>query len=423
MKLPAPVKTYIQQKCPQGITLFKNDKALYVKQAKMVNGKNTVLTKVVNMGLVQSMSEAEMKQQFEDTLTIAVNVKKQFKAQLANPNFTSFHTPKAVGVGTLGSVFEMGFLKMFGNNSDKQQESNKAFFEDLKEFFGYDKRLSDFTEEDIDGFKSWVAKKIAEREKNMRGTVSNNSINKRLGVLRSIFKFALKKRLLENEQLINPDKRVKNMGIEDLPRNASLRKPAFTEVEQEQFLQIIKKCGDQEWYDMFAWAFDTGMRHLGELDSFTIDNIDWGRKTITFWRPKTKKWSVEMPLTIRCQEIYKRRLKIAQARKDRKVFPSSASSRRHHWDKYITMCNFNKQFTPYTTRHTYCTRLAEAGTSPAVVMELAGHSVIETTMTYYTNASDKLLQEAINGLQNTRVEFKDETDDSMIGHNSRKALK
>ena len=30
------------------------------------------------------------------------------------------------------------------------------------------------------------------------------------------------------------------MGIEDLPRNASLRKPAFTEVEQEQFLQIIK---------------------------------------------------------------------------------------------------------------------------------------------------------------------------------------
>ena len=299
IRLPAPVKTYIQQKCPQGITLFKNDKALYVKQAKMVNGKNTVLTKVVNMGLVQSMSEAEMKQQFEDTLTIAVNVKKQFKQQLDNPNFTSFHKPKAVGVGTLGSVFEMGFLKMFGNNSEKQQESNKAFFEDLKEFFGYDKRLSDFTEEDIDGFKSWVARKIAERDKNMRGTVSNNSINKRLGVLRSIFKYALKKRLLENEQLINPDERVKNMGIEDLPRNASLRKPAFTEVEQEQFLQIIKKCGDQEWYDMFAWAFDTGMRHLGELDSFTIDNIDWGRKTITFWRPKTKKWSVEMPLTIK----------------------------------------------------------------------------------------------------------------------------
>ena len=86
---------------------------------------------------------------------------------------------------------------MFGANSEKQQESNKAFFEDLKEFFGYDKRLSDFTEEDIDGFKSWVAKKIAVREKNMRGTVSNNSINKRLGVLRSIFKYALSKRLLE----------------------------------------------------------------------------------------------------------------------------------------------------------------------------------------------------------------------------------
>ena len=32
------------------------------------------------MGLVQeSMTEAEMKQQFEDTLTIAINVKKQYK--------------------------------------------------------------------------------------------------------------------------------------------------------------------------------------------------------------------------------------------------------------------------------------------------------------------------------------------------------
>ena len=423
IKLPAPVKTYIQQKCPQGITLFKNDKSLYVKQAKMVNGKNTTLTKVVPMGLVQSMSDAEMKEAFETALTEATNVKQQMKQKLKNPNFTSFHTPQALGVGTLGSVWDMGFLKMFGGNSEKQQESNKAFFEDLKEFFGYDKRLSDFTEEELDEFKSWVARKIAERDKNMRGTVSNNSINKRLGVLRSIFKYALKKRLLENHQLINPDKRVKNMGIEDLPRNQSLRKPAFTIAEQEQFLMLIKKCGDQEWYDTWAWAFDTGMRHDGELDSFVIDNIDWGRKTITFWRPKTKKWSVEMPLTQRCQEIYKRRLPIAQARKDRKVFPSSASSRRHHWDKYISMCNFNKKFTPYTTRHTYCTRLAEAGTSPAVVMELAGHSVIETTMTYYTKASSKLLQEAINGLQNTRVEFKDEADDSMIGHNSRKALK
>ena len=59
-------------------------------------------------------------------------------------------------------------------------------------------------------------------------------------------------------------------------------------------------------------------------------------------------------------------------------------------------------------------------------MELAGHSCIETTMTYYTKSSSKLLNQAILALQNGREGFKntnDSMDNSMIGHNSRKALK
>jgi integrase len=137
---------------------------------------------------------------------------------------------------------------------------------------------------------------------------------------------------------------------------------------------------------------------------------------------------VEMPLTQRMYEIAKRRRKDAIQRPDRKVFPSSASSRRCNWDKHIKSCNFNKHFTPYTTRHTFITRLAEANVNPKVAMELAGHSVIETTMTYYTKSSNKLLVNAMKALENTRPDLQ-ETDDStvelsnMIGHNSRKALK
>ena len=428
IKLKPEVITYIQQQCPTGITLSKNRKGLYVKVSKMINGKEKTLPKTINMGLEQGMSVAECKEAFETTLTTALNVKRQFKQQLDNPNFTSFHKPTAVGVGTMGSVYNMMFVKEWGACTVKQQELVKSFYSDLKEYFGEDKRLSTFNEEEIDDFKTWVARKIAERPKNMTGTVSNNSINKRLGVLRSIMKYALAKRLLANDQLINPDPRVKNMGIADLPRGQSKRKPAFTEMEQEQFLQVIDKCGDQEWYDLWAWAFDTGMRHDGELDNFTIDNVDWGRKTITFWRSKTKGWSIEMPLTERCINIISRRRKFASARKDRKVFPSTASSRRSNWTKYLAMCNFNQNFTPYTTRHTFITRLAEANVNPKVTMELAGHSVIETTLTYYTKSSSKILSNAIVALQNGRKKVVDDNNDSidnnsMIGHNSRKALK
>ena len=424
--LKTEVKTYIQKNCPQGITLHRNDKSLYVKQSKMVNGKPTTLTKVLNMGITKAMTDADMKTAFEETLVNALAVKRQFTQQLSNPNFTSFHKPQSVGVGTLGSVFDMMFKSQWGLASKKQQYLVKHFFNDLKEYFGYDKSLSYWTEEMIDEFKTFVAKKIAEREKNMTGTVSNNSINKRLGVLRSIKKYALKKRLLSNDQLINPDPRIKNMGICDLPRGETKRKPALAEFEQEQMLALMLKCNDQFWYDNWAWAFDSGMRHEGELDNFTIDNIDFGRKTVTFWRSKTKGYSVEMHLTPRMLEIAKRRLKDAKARTDRKVFPTSATQRRCNWDKYIRMCNFNKHFTPYTTRHTFITRLAEKNVNPKVTMELAGHSVIETTLTYYTKSSSQVLYNAMLALTNGRDDSNNAEEDtlnSMSGHNSRRALK
>ena len=436
IKLKPEVLSYIQTHCPSGITLTKNKKGLYVKAGKMINGVEKPLTKTLSMGLEQGMSVAECKEAFETTLDTALNVKRQFKTQLENPNFTSFHTASAVGVGTLSSVFHMMFVKEWGLCSEKQKDQVKDFYKDLVEYFGKDKRLSTFTEEQLDGFvnettgkledgfKQWVARKIAERPKNMRGTVSNNSINKRLGVLRSILKYALSKRLLANDQLINPDRRVKNMGIVDLPRGKSQRKPAFTFAEQEQFLHIVEKTDTQEWCDLWTWAFETGMRHDGELDNCTIDNVDFGRRTVTFWRTKTDCWSIEMPLTDRCFNIVSRRRKIASARKDRKVFPSSAGSRRSNWHKHIDKCNFNKHFTPYTTRHTYITALAEEETSPKVTMDLAGHTCIETTMTYYTKSSSQLLNKAISALQNRKNVDKtnDSIDNSMIGHNSKKAL-
>ena len=438
-KLKPHLKTYIQEKCPQGITLIK-DTNLYVKVSKTINGKPEDLTKSIRMGLAKSMNDAEVKEAFNATLSEALNIQRQFKEQINNPNFTSFRQVQAVGVGTLQGVFDMMFVSEWGQKSDKQQYLVRNFFNDLKEYFGADKRLSTFTSEQIDGFpnkatgeledgfKQWVARKIAERPKNMTGTVSHNSINKRLGVLRSIWRYALSKRLLSNDQLINPDPRVKNMGIVDLPRGETKRKTDFKLFEQEQFLAVIKKSGDEFWYDHWAWAFDTGMRHDGELDKFTIDNVDFGRKEIIFWRNKTDGWSTAMPLTPRCLEIAKRRLKDAQGRADRRVFATTAGSRRNNWEKYIRMCNFHKHFTPYVTRHTYITLLAEAGVNQKTVMELAGHSCIETTLTYYTKSTSKTLNDAIMSLHNAREKLLESNNDSidveaMNGHNSRKALK
>ena len=60
-------------------------------------------------------------------------------------------------------------------------------------------------------------------------------------------------------------------------------------------------------------------------------------------------------------------------------------------------------------------------------MDLAGHTCIETTMSFYTHSTDDLLENAITKLQNYKDKKRQQKDiaevKSMIGHNSRKVLK
>jgi integrase len=427
----AELKTYIQESCPTGITLRPNEKSLYVKQSKMmmVDGvrKAKDQSQVIQLGISNQMSMSEAKDEFEKALVLAIASKRKMKENFARRGWISGQENTALGTGTLLNTWNLMFPTQYkvGIVSEKQSENAIQHFNDVVEYFSSDFKLSDFTEEGIDDFKVWVGTKIAERPKNMRGTVSNNSINKRLTIVRAIMKFALKKRLLTNDQLINPDPRIKNMGIVDLKRGDTQKKPAFTMTEQEDFLRMVAKCGDQKWHDLWCWAFDLGQRHDGELDAFTVDDIDFGRGTITFYRPKTGVTSVEIPLTPRLLEIAKRLRQVAMTRKDRKLFPSTASSRRNNWERMISMCDFNQKFTPYCTRHTWITRLAEQESNPKTVMDMAGHTCIETTLTYYAKTQSPVLSKAIQNLHNQRMlAIKPKADvHSMVGHNSKGLIK
>jgi len=43
--------------------------------------------------------------------------------------------------------------------------------------------------------------------------------------------------------------------------------------------------------------------------------------------------------------------------------------------------------TPHTLRHTFCTRLANAGMNPKSLQYIMGHSNISMTLNYYAHAS------------------------------------
>ena len=188
-------------------------------------------------------------------------------------------------------------------------------------------------------------------------------------------------------------------------------------------LDTIAQREDGFWYDVIVFAIDTGLRHDGELNKFTPDEIDFGKKTMTLKRPKTGKWST-VPLTNRALEVVKRRREVALKNDGNRFFPISKSSLRHNWDKYIKLSGLNDEYTPYSTRHTFITRLVEADVSPKAVQHLAGHKSIETTLQYYTHSTNEVLENAITKLEEyKKVKAKKAEVSSLIGHNSRKVLK
>jgi integrase len=284
--------------------------------------------------------------------------------------------------------------------TEANQKNVKILFQDVVEYFTADKLLKDISEEEIQQFISWLKVKCANRETNGLGTVANNTINKRLGLIRELMRLAIKNKYLTLDECIDPSK--KNLGVQDLPRGTSKQKPALTLAEQTDFINSIRKYGDDNFANMMEFAFETGMRHSTELNAFTIDNVNFSRKTICFWRNKTKSWSIEMPLTQRAYEIVSNYREVAMARPDKKVFPCNKNLIRNRWNKYRDLAGLAKNITPYITRSSFITRLVESGLDPKTTMRFAGHTCIETTLGFYINPTANHLQNAVSVLDKQR---------------------
>ena len=77
---------------------------------------------------------------------------------------------------------------------------------------------------------------------NMRGTVNTNSVNKRLGVWRQITAEAIRMKLWDLSDCIDPSR--KCFGIEDFARNKSKPKKPLSIEEEDRLLNTIKKYND-----------------------------------------------------------------------------------------------------------------------------------------------------------------------------------
>lgn len=409
--------------CPRGIRLRDNSLEIQSSKTVFVDGEKKVQREFsyvpVKLGVDGQMNQ----ELFMQSLTEAIKVKTNLDAYVASSGYGKNKVRKGFTVGKVKETVDALFAKRWAGTS--QERNVKIYTKDILNFFPHDARLDNInTEEQRDLFIQFCKDEVYNRPMNNMNSVSNKSINVRLGIMRAVMAYAIKEGLLDKTKVI--DQTRNDFGWTNLPQQSSKKKQPLTEAEIQDVYNEAVADGELEFADAFIFLCDTGMRHQGEFFKFNIKNAHFKSKTMQFWREKTSSWSIHIPMTDRVFDILKKRREQA-LRNGGKVFDITQSRIRTLCKRYKERCDLPEHFTPYATRHTFITRLVEANNPPNVVRDLAGHSCIETTLTFYAYTSDKLIMSAIQSINNVGDANNDskgsEITSSMIGHNSNKMLK
>ena len=407
---------------PRGIRVRGNSLVVQTRKQVVHNGKvNTVSDfKSVKMKLPKNHTAVEYTEAFLVALEEAKREKLLAHKHIATHGLEVKTKVRAGAVPTLKEIFDTVFNVRWKNTP---QEENVLIYEkDIFAFFPKDIRLDEMqTHDNYDNFVAFMQKRIIERKANNLSTFSTRTTNRRLSVIRCCIAHAIDKGLMDYSKVLSPNPTHKHYGWRNLKEVQIAKKNTLTKEQEHKVIAKAQELGDFIFAHAYAWLIDTGMRYETEFFKWNLKNINFKNWTITWHRNKTGNDTENMPLTKRCIEIIKNYKTVAMQRKDQRVFADlSKHALEDKFRKYAKLCKI-KDHTPYITRRTFCTRLGERGVHPAIIMDMAGHTCVETSAKYYIKSTDVAKKRAMKTYQMSDEEFDGEEDrkSTMIGHNSK----
>ena len=273
----------------------------------------------------------------------------------------------------------------------------------LKLFFNYLEMSDGLKNPSFDQLNSEHVKKYLTYLKNQLGN-KPNTINLKISILKSFYKFLMDRRYITYE---------KNITNEIKQQKVSKTLPMYlTADEAENFLfgiKLISKNATRD-YAMFSLFLLTGAR-LSEVTNLNVDQINLAEKTITFLGKGSKERTV--PLVNRAYEavlnyLSTEKFYIKRQIKDKEIEFEDRSQRgripamrtnRVFLNKYGKPISergiqdifkrlsqeigiFRKGLSVHKLRHTCLTLLHKSGVDILVLQKIAGHENIKTTQIY-----------------------------------------
>ncbi|SRR5882724_758735 len=231
----------------------------------------------------------------------------------------------------------------------------------LTGFFGR-RRVSDFSAEDAEKYKALRSK-----------SVKPATVNRELTVLKHMFTKAVEWKLLPS----NPFRGVRGLYV-------SKRMERILELDEEaRLLAACDRVRSRFLRSVIVLALNTGMRR-GELLSLSWRQIDLAHRTIRILTAKSSSGERSIPLNTTANAVIS---DLARGKNSELVFPSSRRAGKTILDlkkgfkKAVQLANIpGIRF--HDLRHTFATRLVQAGVDLITVQHLLGHAKIAMTVRY-----------------------------------------
>jgi integrase len=212
--------------------------------------------------------------------------------------------------------------------------------------------------------------------------VTDATVNRALSTLRHILYWAVDESLLQ----VNPMARI------PLVRERRLKRPVMSVGEEDRLLNAMPDYLRQ----IAIAALDTGMRR-GEILHQRWEDVDLNRRLLFVTRSKTAEGEArEIPLTNRLFDLLRE-----MQQNEGVVFTykgSPLSWIRKGWLGALKRAGL-RHFRFHDTRHTFNTRLMEAGVMQEIRMALMGHSSGQKVHSIYTHVELPVKRDAIARLQ------------------------